>query len=244
MPTRSLVTLAQIEVLGNRATAKTPVAFTNLKKSELTASNDGRDMTYLLQMTPSVVASSDAGAGMGYTSMRVRGTDGSRINVTANGVPINNPESHNVYWVNMPDLVSSVRDVQIQRGAGTSSNGAGAFGASVNMLTDTPSTLPYAELSGAYGMYNTNRETLRVGSGLLGDHWTFDLRLSHMGSDGYIERASSKLWSYFGQAAWRSDGTILRLLSFGGKERTYMAWDYASLEDMELYGRLYNLCVQ
>lgn len=236
------VTLAQLEVVGNRATAKTPVAFTNLRKSELTASNDGRDMTYLLQMTPSVTVSSDAGAGMGYTSMRVRGTDGSRINVTANGVPINNPESHNVYWVNMPDLVSSLRDVQIQRGAGTSSNGAGAFGASVNMMTDTPSTTPYGELSGAYGMYNTNRETIRVGSGLLGDHWNFDLRLSHMGSDGYIDRASSKLWSYFGQVAYRADGTLLRLLSFGGKERTYMAWDYASLEDMEKYGRRYNPC--
>lgn len=238
------VTLQQLEVVGNRATAKTPVAFTNLKKSELTRTNDGQDMTYLLQMTPSVTVSSDAGAGMGYTSMRVRGSDGSRINVTANGVPINNPESHNVYWVNMPDLASSLHDVQIQRGAGTSSNGAGAFGASVNMMTDTPSGLPYAELSGAYGMYNTNRETLRVGSGLLYDHWSFDLRLSHLGSDGYIERASSKLWSYFGQMSFRTDGTTLRLLSFGGKERTYMAWDYASLEDMELYGRRYNPCGQ
>ena len=240
--TTSSVTLRQIEVVGNRATAKTPVAFTNIRKSELTRANDGRDMTYLLQMTPSVTVSSDAGAGVGYTSIRVRGSDGSRINVTANGVPVNNPESHNVYWVNMPDLASSLRDVQIQRGAGTSSNGAGAFGASVNMMTDTPSFVPYAELSGSYGMYNTNRETLRVGTGLLGDHWSADLRLSHLGSDGYIDRASTKLWSYFGQVAFRADGTLLRLLSFGGKERTYMAWDYASLEDMEKYGRRYNPC--
>lgn len=236
------VALTQVEVVANRATKKTPVAFTNVTKEELTRNNDGRDMTYLLQSTPSVTVTSDAGGGMGYTSMRIRGTDASRINVTANGIPINDSESHNVYWVNMPDLASSLRDVQVQRGAGTSVNGAGAFGASVNMVTDAPSEDPYAELSGAYGMYNTNRETIRVGSGLLGDHWSFDAKLSHMGSDGYIERASSALWSYFGQAAYQNYGTSVRLLAFGGKERTYMAWDYASKEQMEKYGRRYNPC--
>lgn len=189
------VVLNQVEVVANRATARTPIAFTNIKKRELLKNNDGRDMTYLLQMTPSVTTTSDAGGGVGYTSMRIRGTDGSRINVTANGVPINNPESHNVYWVNMPDLASSLGDVQIQRGAGTSTNGAGAFGASVNMITDAPSENPYAELSGAYGAYNTNRQTLRVGSGLRGDHWSADARISHLGSNGYIERASSELWT-------------------------------------------------
>lgn len=236
------VNLRQVDIVANRATEKTPVAFTNVTKKELTAANDGRDIPYLLQSTPSVVTTSDAGAGMGYTSIRVRGTDGSRINVTANGIPINDAESHRVYWVNMPDLASSLRDVQVQRGAGTSTNGAGAFGASINMATDAPSTEPYAELSGAYGMYNTNRETLRVGSGLLGGHWSFDARISHMGSDGYIERATSQLWSYFGQAAYRNTNTHLRLLAFGGKEETYMAWDYASKEDMEKYGRRYNPC--
>lgn len=236
------VVLNQVDVVANRAGAKTPMAFTNVAKQQLLKYNDGRDMTYLLQSTPSVVTTSDAGAGMGYTSMRIRGTDGSRINVTANGIPINNPESHNVYWVNMPDLASSLRDVQIQRGAGTSANGAGAFGASVNMVTDAPSEEAYAELSGAYGMYNTNRETLRVGSGLLGDHWSFDARISHMGSDGYIDRASSELWSYFGQAAFQNYNTSVRLLSFGGKEKTYMAWDYATKEEMEKYGRRYNPC--
>lgn len=236
------VVLNQVDVVANRATAKTPIAFTNVSKKELMASNDGRDMTYLLGMTPSVTVSSDAGGGIGYTAMRVRGTDPSRINVTANGIPINDSESHNVYWVNMPDLASSLRDVQIQRGAGTSVNGAGAFGASVNMVTDAPSEEAYAELSGAYGMYNTNRETLRVGSGLLGGHWSFDARLSHLGSDGYIERATSKLWSYFGQAAYQSHETSLRLLAFGGKEQTYMAWDYASKEQMEEFGRRYNPC--
>jgi iron complex outermembrane receptor protein len=236
------VVLNQVEVVANRATKKTPVAFTNVSKKELLKNNDGRDMTFLLQSTPSVITTSDAGSGIGYTSMSIRGTDGSRINVTANGIPINNPESHNVYWVNMPDLASSLRDVQIQRGAGTSANGAGAFGASVNMVTDAPSEEAYAELSGAYGMYNTNRETLRVGSGLLGNHWSFDARISHLGSDGYIDRATSELWSYFGQAAYQSYNTSVRLLAFGGKEKTYMAWDYASKDEMEEYGRRYNPC--
>lgn len=236
------VVLNQVDVVANRADSKTPVAYTNIGKRQLTANNDGRDMTYLLNMTPSVTVSSDAGGGMGYTAMRVRGSDPSRINVMANGLPLNDPESHRVYWVNMPDLASSLRDVQIQRGVGTSTNGAGAFGASINMVTDASSEDPYAELSGSYGMYNTNRQTLRVGSGLLGNHWSVDARLSHMGSDGYIDRASSQLWGYFGQAAYQSYNTSLRLVAFGGKERTYMAWDYASKEQMEEYGRRYNPC--
>lgn len=240
----TITTLQEVNIVANRATAKTPVAFTNVSKGDLLKANDGRDITYLLSSTPSLITTSDAGAGMGYTSMRIRGTDASRINVMANGIPINDAESHNVYWVNMPDLASSLRDVQIQRGAGTSANGAGAFGASVNMLTDAPSTTAYAELSGSYGMYNTNRETLRVGSGLLGGHWALDARISHLGSDGYIDRASSDLWSYFGQAAYIGDNTQVKLLAFGGKEKTYMAWDYASKEDMEKYGRRYNPCGQ
>ncbi len=238
----SVINLQEVNIVANQATAKTPIAFTNMSKKKLLQSNDGRDLTYLISATPSVITTSDAGAGMGYTSMRIRGTDGSRINITANGIPINDAESHVVYWVNMPDLASSLQSVQIQRGAGTSTNGAGAFGASVNMLTDAPSTVPYAELSGAYGMYNTNRETLRVGSGLLGGHWSIDARISHMGSDGYIERASSDLWSYFGQVAYSGENTLVRLLAFGGKEKTYMAWDYASKEEMAEYGRRYNPC--
>lgn len=237
-----VINLENVEVVANRATGNTPIAFTNVTKAELNEANDGRDLPYLLLRTPSLITTSDAGAGMGYTSLRIRGTDGSRINVTANGIPINNSESHNVYWVNMPDLASSLRDVQVQRGAGTSTNGAGAFGASVNMLTDAPSDEAYGEFAGAYGMYNTNKETVRVGSGTLGGHWAVDARISHMGSDGYIDRASSKLWSYFGQVAYLSGGTSLRLIAFGGKEETYMAWDYASKEDMEKYGRRYNPC--
>ena len=132
------VSLPDVEIVANRATKKTPVAFTEFGRAELDKSNDARDIPYLLQSTPSVVTTSDAGSGIGYTSMRIRGTDGSRINVTANGIPINNPESHNVYWVNMPDLASSLNNIQIQRGAGTSTNGAASFGATINMVTDAP----------------------------------------------------------------------------------------------------------
>ncbi|THG54294.1 TonB-dependent receptor [Muribaculum caecicola] len=236
------VSLPDVEIVANRATKKTPVAFTEFGRAELDKSNDARDIPYLLQSTPSVVTTSDAGSGIGYTSMRIRGTDGSRINVTANGIPINNPESHNVYWVNMPDLASSLNNIQIQRGAGTSTNGAASFGATINMVTDAPVEDAYGELSGAYGAYETSRVTLRAGTGLLGGHWSADARLSCLGSDGYIERASSKLWSYFAQLAYSSRSTNIRLIAFGGKERTYMAWDYASKEDMEKYGRRYNPC--
>lgn len=233
------IVLRDVEVVTNRADQKTPVAYTNVSKGELERYNDGRDITYLLNLTPSLITTSDAGSGIGYTSLRVRGTDASRINISANGIPVNDAESHNVYWVNMPDIASSLRDVQIQRGVGTSTNGT-AFGASINMVTDAPSDEPYAELSGAYGSYNTNREALRAGTGLLGGHWSFDARLSHLSSDGYIDRATSKLWSYFAQAAYRNGDTMLRLIAFGGKEETYMAWDYPGLEDIEKYGRRYN----
>ena len=140
----SVVALREVEIMANRATAKVPVAFNNILKADIRNSNTGRDIPYLLGMTPSVVSTSDAGAGMGYTGMRIRGSDASRINVTTNGIPINDAESHRVYWVNMPDLASSVRDIQVQRGAGTSTNGAGAFGASINMITDAPDDDPYA----------------------------------------------------------------------------------------------------
>ncbi len=239
----SIVTqLESVEVTANRAGVRTPVAYTNVSKKQLAKSNDGRDIPSILEMTPSIVVTGDAGAGIGYSSLRVRGTDASRINITANGVPINDSESHNVYWVNMPDLASSLNDIQIQRGAGTSTNGAGAFGASVNMLTDYPSTERNAMVSVSYGSFNTNRETVKVSSGLFGDHWSVDARFSHIGSEGYIDRAFSRLWSYMGQLAYRNDNTTLRLLAFGGKERTYMAWDYASKDDMEKYGRRYNPC--
>ncbi|MDE6394299.1 MAG: TonB-dependent receptor [Duncaniella sp.] len=236
------ISLKDVAVTANRADVKTPVAFTNITKEEIARRNDGRDIPSILEMTPSVIMTGDAGGGIGYTGLRVRGSDASRINITANGVPINDSESHNVYWVNMPDLASSLRDIQIQRGAGTSTNGAGAFGASINMLTDAPSYERSAMVSATYGSYNSNRQTVKVSSGLFDDHWSVDARISHIGSDGYIDRAFTQLWSYMGQLAYRGDDMSLRLLMFGGKERTYMAWDYATKEEMALYGRRYNPC--
>jgi iron complex outermembrane receptor protein len=238
----AVVNLKDVEVVANRAGKDTPVAYTNLNAKQISEINDGRDIPFLISSTPSIVTTGDAGGGIGYSSLRVRGTDASRINITANGVPINDSESSNVYWVNMPDLASSLRDIQIQRGAGTSTNGAGAFGASINMITDAPSYERGALVSASYGSYNANKETIKVSSGLFGNHWSVDARFSHIGSDGYIDRAFSKLWSYMGQLAYTADNTSLRLLAFGGKEQTYMAWDYASKEEMEQYGRRYNPC--
>ena len=234
--------MTEVEVVGNRAQTSTPIAFTNLSRKQISAKNTGRDMTFILQSTPSVVTTSDAGMGIGYTSMRVRGTDATRINVTANGIPVNDAESHSLYWVNMPDLASSVNSIQVQRGVGTSTVGAGAFGASVNMLTGEPSSEPYLILSGGYGSYKTNREMIHIGSGRFLKHWSFDLRLSHIGSDGYIERATSRLRSLYTQLSYVDDSNLFKIIVFGGHEKTYHAWNYASREEMEKYGRRYNSC--
>ena len=237
-----VIDLQEVEIISTRATGTTPVAFTNINKEQLKKQNFGQDLPYLLSMTPSAITTSDAGAGIGYTTLRVRGTDGTRINVTANGIPINDAESHNVFWVNLPDFASSVKDMQIQRGAGTSTNGAGAFGASINMQTGDFSLKPYAELNGSYGSFNTHKETVKAGTGLINDHWSFDARLSNISSDGYIDRASVGLNSYYLQGGYYSDNTSIKLITFGGKERTYHAWNYASKEEMEKYGRRYNSC--
>ncbi len=231
--------LQEIEVLATRATSNTPVAFTNVSKKQIDAVNHGVDMPQLLQFTPGVLTTSDAGAGVGYTSMRVRGTDATRINVTMNDIPINDSESHSVFWVNTPDLASSLRDIQVQRGAGTSTNGSGAFGASVNMRSQAPSLTPYAEVSGSYGSFNTNKETIKLGTGRLADHWMADIRLSHISSDGYRDRATSAMFSYFAQVAYYSDNTSLKFITFGGKEDTYHAWDGISRSKLES-DRKYN----
>ena len=233
------IALSEVEVLGTRASESTPVAYTNVTSKQLAAKNHGLDIPFLLTMTPSVITTSDAGAGVGYTSMRVRGTDATRINITVNDIPLNDSESHSVFWVNTPDFASSVRDIQVQRGVGTSTNGSGAFGASVNMRTQGFSRDAFAEVSGSYGSFNTNKETLRVGSGLLGDHWSIEARLSHIGSDGYRDRASSELVSYFGQVGYFNDKTSLRFITFGGKEDTYHAWDGISRDDLK-ENRTYN----
>ena len=208
--------LQEVEVVSTRATSTTPVAFTNIGKEQLQKQNLGQDLPYLLSMTPGAVSTSDAGAGIGYTSIRVRGTDGTRINVTANGIPINDAESHTVFWVNLPDFASSVKDMQVQRGAGTSTNGAGAFGASINMQTGELVDKPYVNFNGSYGSFNTNKETLKLGSGLIDGHWAFDLRLSHIATDGYIDRASVDLNSYYLQGAYYADHTSVKFISFAG----------------------------
>ena len=236
------VSLQEVEVISTRATRTTPVAFTNIGKEELQKQNLGQDLPYLLSMTPSAISTSDAGAGIGYTSIRVRGTDGTRINVTANGIPINDAESHTVFWVNLPDFASSVKDMQVQRGAGTSTNGAGAFGASINMQTGELVAEPSMAFNGSYGSFNTHKETLKLGTGLINDHWSFDARLSNIATDGYIDRASVGLNSYYLQGAYYGDHTSIKLITFAGKERTYHAWNYASKEEMEQYGRQYNSC--
>ncbi|MBQ5729102.1 MAG: TonB-dependent receptor [Bacteroidaceae bacterium] len=234
--------LGEASVIATRATQQTPIAFTNLSRDEISRNNHGQDIPYLISNTPSVVSTSDAGAGIGYTSVRIRGVDATRINVTANGIPVNDAESHSVFWVNMPDFASSVKDIQLQRGVGTSTNGAGAFGASMNLQTADFSHKPYAEVSASFGSFLTHKETLRLGTGLLKNHWTFDLRLSNIGTDGYIDRASAHLQSFYAQAAWVGAATSARLITFGGKEQTYHAWNYASREEMEQYGRRYNSC--
>ncbi len=228
-----------MQVVSTRATAKTPVAFTNVKKEQISKQNFGQDIPFLLSTTPSVLTTSDAGAGVGYTTIRVRGTDATRINVTANGIPMNDSESHAIFWVNTPDFASSLEDIQIQRGAGTSTNGSGAFGASINMRTQSISSKPYAEVSGSYGSFNTHKETVKVGTGLLNKYWAFDARLSNIQSDGYRDRASSDLKSYFVQGGYFGENTTIKFITFGGKEKTYHAWDGISKEQLE-NDRTYN----
>lgn len=234
-----LVQLQNVEVVGTRATTTTPIAFTNVTHERLVAENHGLDIPFLLSGTPSVTTTSDAGGGIGYSSFRVRGVDPTRINITANDIPLNDAESHEIYWVNTPDLASSLSDVQIQRGVGTSTNGSGAFGATLNMRTQQFSASPFALVSGSYGSFNANKETFSVGSGLLRNHWAFEARLSHISSDGYRDRASTALASYFAQGGYFYHNGSLRFITFGGKEKTYHAWDGISREMLST-DRTYN----
>ena len=235
-----ILQLQEVQVKATRANAKTPMAYSDMKKEEIEEVNHGKDVPFILSSMPSVIANSDAGIGVGYTGIHVRGTDPTRINVTANGVPLNDAESSQLYWVNIGDFASSVQSMQLQRGVGTSTNGAGAFGATLNMQTNNLSAKPYAGFDVSAGSYGTHKETVRFSTGLLGGHWGFQGRLSNIGSDGYIDRASSKLNSYFLQGGYMDDNTVVKLITFNGTEQTYHAWDYASKADMKLYGRTYN----
>ena len=242
LDTLKSVELQNVQVVATRATHKTPVAFTNMSKEQLKAVNFGQDIPYLLSLTPSITMTSDAGNGIGYTSLRVRGTDPSRINITTNGIPMNDAESAQLYWVNMGDFASSVQSMQIQRGVGTSTNGAGAFGATLNMQTENIGVEPFIGLDLSGGSYYSHKQTLRFGTGLLGEHWGIQGRLSNIGSKGYLERASTKLNSYFLQAGYFGENTMVKFITFNGVEETYHAWNYTSKYEQSLYGRRYNSC--
>ena len=242
LDTLKSVELQNVQVVATRATHKTPVAFTNMSKEQLKAVNFGQDIPYLLSLTPSITMTSDAGNGIGYTSLRVRGTDPSRINITTNGIPMNDAESAQLYWVNMGDFASSVQSMQIQRGVGTSTNGAGAFGATLNMQTENIGVEPFIGLDLSGGSYYSHKQTLRFGTGLLGEHWGIQGRLSNIGSKGYLERASTKLNSYFLQAGYFGENTMVKFITFNGIEETYHAWNYTSKYEQSLYGRRYNSC--
>ncbi|MDR3227593.1 MAG: TonB-dependent receptor [Prevotellaceae bacterium] len=236
-----IVELDEIQVIATRAESKTPVTHSSLTKSLIKSSNYGQDVPFLLTLMPSTVATSDAGAGIGYTGVRIRGVDATRINVTTNGVPLNDAESHSLYWVNMPDFVSSVADIQVQRGVGSSTNGAGAFGASINMRTEAIDNEPYGNVSLSAGSYNTHREIVKLGTGILKNHFALSARLSNINSDGYIDRASSRLRSYFAQGAYYGNRAVVKFITFGGKEKTYHAWDGIDAEQMAK-NRRYNPC--
>lgn len=229
-----------IEVTTTNAKRTTPVAQDNLSKESIIRSSYGTDMPTALVLTPSIVATNETGIGIGATAIRLRGTDATRINVTINGVAMNNPDSHSMYWYDTPDLISSVGSVQVQRGAGVSTNGTGAFGGSVSMTTDALTTEFCGSASLSYGSYNTNKQALHLSSGLMGDHWVVDARLTHIGSDGYIERGATDLKSYMLQAGYYGSSTKVKFLSFGGVAKTYLTYNGVSRKDMERYGRRYH----
>jgi len=215
----------EVIVRAIRATEKSATTYKNIGKEEIQQNNFGQDLPFILQNTPGVVVNSDAGAGVGYTGIRIRGSDNSRINVTVNGIPINDSESQGTFYVNMPDFASSVDNVQIQRGVGTSTNGAGAFGASLNIQTTASETEPYAEVNSTYGSFNTWKNTVKVGTGLINNRFSFDGRLSRISSDGYVDRGSSLLKSYFLSGAYHGNKDLLRVNVFSGNEKTYQSWN-------------------
>lgn len=214
----------EVIVRATRASEKTATTYSEVSAEELEKLNLGQDLPYLLNFTPSVVTTSDAGAGVGYTGIRIRGSDPTRINVTINGIPLNDAESHGVFWVNMPDFASSVDNIQIQRGVGTSTNGAAAFGASMNIQTTGMRKEAYGQIDNSFGSFNTRRHTFQAGTGLINDRFTFDVRLSNIYSDGYVDRAFSDLKSYYVSGGYYGEKTLVKLNIFSGAEQTYQSW--------------------
>jgi iron complex outermembrane recepter protein len=215
----------EVTISALKASEKTPMAFTNISKDEIKQRNFGQDVPFLVGSTPSMITSSDAGHGIGYTSMRIRGTDANRINVTINGVPLNDAESQSVFWVDLPELASSTEQIQIQRGVGTSTNGAAAFGATVNMQTNLLKKDAYANYEATLGSFSTIRNSISAGTGLMHDKFAVDMRLSDLSSDGYIDRSWTDLQSYYLSAAYYSEKSSLKFITFGGFEELYQSWD-------------------
>ena len=244
----SIKTISLEEVLlnGIRANEDSPVTFTNVTRKEINARNLGQDIPILLNYLPGVVTTSDAGAGIGYTGIRVRGSDATRVNVTINGIPYNDAESQGTFWVNLPDFASSVETIQLQRGVGTSTNGSAAFGASLNLKTEALHEEAFASIATSLGSFNSLKNTLQFSSGTLNKGFALSGRLSQINSDGYVDRASSNLNSYFFQGTFKDENTLIKALVFGGQEITYQSWyglDPIKLESNRTYnpaGEIYD----
>ena len=235
----STITLEEVKLTGIKAKDNTPVTFTNVSKKDIASRNLGQDIPILLNYLPAVVTTSDAGAGIGYTGIRVRGSDATRVNVTLNGIPYNDAESQGTFWVNLPDFASSVEQIQLQRGVGTSTNGSAAFGASLNVETSGIQQNAFSSLSSSLGSFNTFKNTFQFSTGILNDHFSFSGRLSKINSDGYIDRAASNLDAYFFQAAFQDENTLIKALIFGGHEITYQSWYGVDAETL-VSNRTYN----
>ncbi len=236
--------LDEVVVNATRVDKNTGMAFSNVDAETLKKQNLGQDAPYMLNQLSNVVVNSDAGNGVGYTGLRIRGSDATRINVTINGVPVNDAESQGTFWVNMPDLTSSVNNIQVQRGVGASSNGAGAFGATINFQTNDLKDKPYANVISTAGSFGTFRNTLAAGTGLLNNKFTLDARASNITSDGYIDRAKSNLQSYYLAAGYYGKKTVLKFINFLGQEKTYQAWNYVLEDSIKKGNRTYNSCGQ
>jgi len=232
--------LDELIVTSHRAHERSAVAFTNVSAEEMSLRNLGQDLPFLLMLTPSFVATSDAGTGIGYTGFRIRGTDANRVNVTINGIPFNDAQSHGSFFVNIPDIASSLSSIQVQRGVGTSTNGVAAFGASINMQTNHPRQEPFAAFSTTYGSFNTTKYTAQFGTGILENRMAFEARISSINSDGYVDRAFSDLKSYFFSAGYFGTNTTLNFITFGGREQTYQAWNGVNLDMVRANPHLYN----
>ena len=225
--------LEEVLVSAVRVNADVPVTFSNLSKKEIAKRNLGQDIPVLLNYLPNVVSSSDAGAGVGYTYMSVRGSNGERINVTVNGIPYNDAESHGSFWVNLGDFASSTQNLQLQRGVGTSTNGSGAFGASLNILTDAVSEDASAEINNSFGSFGTRKHTVKFSTGKINDHIEVAGRLSNIYSDGYVDRAFADLKSYYLQGSYTDENTLIKAITFGGKEKTYQAWEGLTIDQLK-----------